>query len=103
MLARDTFSRFVAACGASVSLFTDADGTAQREALRRFHLATVIPVARLIEHELSERFETPDLKFVFDLYPADLAGRASAFQRLVSGGMSVEKAAAISGILTPEE
>ena len=102
MLARDTFGRLCAACGASESLFADRDGTAMREAWRRFHLATVLPVAGMIEHELSERFETP-VKFYFDMYPTDLAGRAMAFQRLVSGGMSVEKAASISGILTPEE
>ena len=39
------FSRMVAACGASVSLFSDADGTAQREALRRWHMGTVRPLA----------------------------------------------------------
>ena len=99
-LARDTFGRLCAACGASESLFVDRDGTAMREAWRRFHLATVLPVAGLLEHELSERFDTP-VSFNFDLYATDIVGRAMAFQRLVSGGMSVEKAAAISGILTP--
>ena len=39
-------ARMVAACGASVSLFSDADGTAQREALRRWHMDTVRPLAR---------------------------------------------------------
>ena len=101
-LARDTFGRLCAACGASESLFADRDGTAMREAWRRFHLATVLPVAGMIEHELSARFDEP-VKLHFDMYPTDLPGRASAFQRLVAGGMSVEKAAAISGILTPDE
>ena len=102
LLARDSFGRLCAACGASESLFVDRDGTAMREAWRRFHLATVLPVAGMIEHELSARFDEP-VKLHFDMYPTDLAGRASAFQRFVSGGMSVEKAAAISGILTPDE
>ena len=52
--------RMVAACGASVSLFTDADGTAQREAWRRWHLGTVQPLARLLAHELTLRLETDD-------------------------------------------
>ena len=44
-------SRMVAACGASVSLFIDADGTAQREAWRRWHLGTVQPLAKLLAHD----------------------------------------------------
>ena len=102
MLARDTFGRLVAACGGSESLFADRDGTAMREAWRRFHLATVLPVAGMIEHELSARFDEP-VKLHFDMYPTDLAGRAMAFQRFVAGGMSVEKAASISGVLTEDD
>ena len=34
---------------------------------------------------------------------ADLQGRARAFQSLVGGGMAVEKAAALSGLLQPDE
>ena len=56
-LANDTFARLTAACGASVSLFTDADGTAQREAWWRWHLSSVLPVAGLIETELSARID----------------------------------------------
>lgn len=101
-LAGDTFARLCAACGASVSLFTDADGTAQREAWRRWHLSTVLPVAGLIEAELSARFET-SIQLNFDMYATDLAGRAQAFQKLVAGGMEVEKAAAVSGVLMGDE
>ena len=43
-VARDAFARVLAACGTPPALFTDgADGTAQREALRRWHLGTVLP------------------------------------------------------------
>ena len=92
------FSRMVAACGASVSLFTDADGTAQREAWRRWHLGTVQPLAKLLAHELTMRLETP-VALRLDKYPTDLAGRASAFKALVTGGMDVAGAAAVSGLL----
>ena len=96
------FSRMVAACGASVSLFTDADGTAQREAWRRWHLGTVQPLARLLAHELTLRLETP-VTLKLDKYPTDLAGRAGAFKALVTGGMAPAEAAAVSGLLADDD
>ena len=96
------FSRMVAACGASVSLFSDADGTAQREAWRRWHLGTVQPLAKLLAHELTVRLETT-VTLRLDKYPTDLAGRASAFKTMVVGGMDVAKAAATSGLLIDDE
>ena len=63
-IARDSFARMLAACGTTVALFTDADGTSQRESLRRWHMSTVRPLARMLEHELSAKLETPvRLKF----------------------------------------
>ena len=100
-VAEDAFSRMVAACGASVSLFTDADGTAQREAWRRWHLGTVQPLAKLLGHELSLRLETT-VKLRLDKYPTDLAGRASAFKALVTGGMDMAEAVAVSGLLADD-
>ena len=95
------FSRMVAACGASVSLFTDADGTAQREAWRRWHLGTVQPLAKLLAYELTTRLETP-VTLKLDKYPTDLAGRASAFKALVGGGMDIAEAVAVAGLLTDD-
>ena len=96
--ARDSFARMVAACGSNVSLFSDADGTAQREALRRWHMGTVLPLARLVEHELTAKLETP-VSLRFDLHATDLAGRAGAFKGLVGGGMEIERALAVTGLL----
>ena len=79
-VAQQAFERTLAACGVPPSLFVDADGTAQREAVRRWHLGTVIPLA--------------------DSYPLDLAGRAQAFQKLVAGGMDIDRALAVSGLMT---
>lgn len=100
-VAQDAFSRMVAACGCNVSLFTDADGTAQREAWRRWHLGTVEPLAKLLAHELTVRLET-DVKLRLDKYPTDLAGRAQSFQKLVAGGVAVNEALAVSGLLADE-
>ena len=39
---RDAFEAVLAACGTPPSLFVDSDGTSQREAVRRWHLNTVL-------------------------------------------------------------
>ena len=97
-LADAAFSRMVAACGASVSLFTDSDGTAQREALRRWHMGTVRPLARLLEHELTLRLET-EVRLRFDPYSLDVQGRAAGFAKMIQGGVPIEQALAASGLL----
>ena len=98
---RDTFEAVLAATGTPPSLFTDADGTAQREAVRRWHLGTVLPLARLLEAELSDKLEAT-VRLAFDAYPLDLAGRAQAFQKLVAGGVSVTEALATAGLLADD-
>ena len=100
-LSNKAFMRMLAACGCSPALFDDSDGTAKREALRQWHLGTVIPLAHLLEHELSVQLGAP-VKLVFDNYPVDLAGRAQAFQKLVAGGMGVNDALATSGLLADD-
>ena len=98
---RDTFEAVLAATGTPPSLFTDADGTSQREAVRRWHLGTVLPLARILETELTAKLEA-DVRLRFDAYPKDLAGRASAFQKLVAGGVPVSEALATAGLLADD-
>ena len=101
-VSRDAFTRTLAACGIPPSLFTDdADGTAQREALRRWHMGTVVPMARLLEAELRDKLEA-DVRLRFDPYPLDIQGRAAGFAKMVAGGVSVEQALAASGLLAGE-
>ena len=100
-LADDGFARMLAACGCSPALFDDSDGTAKREALRQWHLGTVEPLAGLVAAELSAKLDTP-IRFRFDLYAVDLAGRAQAFQKLVAGGVAVNEALATSGLLADD-
>lgn len=101
-IADAAFARMLAACGCPPSLFVSDDGTAQREAVRRWHLGTVIPLARLLEHELTARLET-EVHLKFDSYPLDLTGRAQAFQKLVAGGVPVNDALVTSGLLAGDE
>ena len=94
----DAFGAVLGATGTPPSLYMDADGTAQREAVRRWHLGTVLPLARILEVELSAKLEA-ETRLRFDAYPLDLAGRAQAFQKLVAGGVGVNEALATSGLL----
>lgn len=97
-LRQDAFLAVLASCGCPPDLFAPADGTAQREALRRWHMGTVEPLARLLAVELTEKLDAP-VTLSFDSYAKDLAGRAQAFQKLVAGGVAVNEALAVSGLL----
>ena len=99
---QDAFAAVLAATGTPPSLFVDADGTAQREAVRRWHLGTVLPLARILEAELMAKLEA-GVRLRFDAYPLDLAGRAQAFQKLVAGGVAVTEALATSGLLASDD
>ena len=83
---RDTFEAVLAATGTPPALFTDADGTAQREGLRRWHLGTVQPLARVVAAELSAKLEG-SVGLSFDTYPLDVVGRAGALKRLIDAGV----------------
>ena len=100
-VAEASFARMLAACGSPPPLFLDSDGTSQREALRRWHLGTVRPLARQLEHELTMKLETP-VALRFDRYPLDLDGRAKAFKGLVASGVEVERALAMTGLLNDD-
>ena len=88
---RDAFEAVLAACGTPPSLFTDADGTSQREALRRWHLNTVLPLARLLEHELTAKLETP-IELKFDTYALDMVSRATVVAKLAQAGVPMATA-----------
>lgn len=95
-------SAVLSACGYAVQLEEDSDGTSQREAWRRYMHGTVSPLGRLVSVEAARIGLPVDIDFEA-LFASDIQGRARAFQSLVNGGMSLEAAAAASGILTPQE
>ena len=92
----------LAACGIPAALVLDSDGTAQREASRRWLSTGLQPVADLVSLELSAKLDTP-VSLNFDgLFLHDLVGRASAFQKLIAGGHAVNDALATSGLIASE-
>ena len=60
-VAQASFARMLAACGVPPALYdpmATATATAIKESLRLWHMGTVVPLARLLEHELSARLDT---------------------------------------------
>ena len=88
---KDAFEAVLAACGTPPSLFIDSDGTSQREAVRRWHLNLVLPLARLIEHELTAKLET-EVKLKFDSYALDMVSRATVVAKLAQAGVPMATA-----------
>ena len=91
----------LAACGVPPTLFVaNSDGTAQREAFRRFMHASLRPLARIIEAEARVKLDTPNLSLdLSELHAADVAGRARAFGQLVKAGVHAEDAAVNTGVV----
>ena len=97
-LRSDAANAVLAACGVPVALVSDADGTSQREAWRRFVMGALEPVAACLAGELSAKLETP-VSFGFgNLWAHDLAGRAQAFGALTDEKLSAAEARRVAGI-----
>ena len=100
---RDGVSRSIlAAAGVPPAMLGgNVNGTLLRESYRQFLHSTISPVARIMTGEFRLKLDTPELTLSFnDLMAGDIAGRARAFQSLVGGGMEIERAATLSGLLT---
>ena len=96
---KQAFASVLAACGVPPGMFeAGADGTSQREALRRWHLNVVMPLARILEHELTMKLET-EVRLRFDPYPIDLVSRATTIDKLVRAGIAQEDARKIAGLM----
>ena len=102
-LRSDSARDVLGACGIPAELATVADGTGAREGWRRFLHGTVAPLGRQVAAELALKLDMPGLALRFDdLYASDLSGRARAFQSMIGGGLPIEQAAALSGLVVPD-
>ena len=84
---------------ASGVVFTRWGGTpGQPYVGRRWHLGTVLPLARLLEHELSMKLESP-VRLKFDSYAMDMVSRATVVAKLTQAGVASGVALAAVGLL----
>ena len=94
----DAETSILAACGIPAGLVLDRDGTASREALRRFYTTTVEPKAGELAAELSRALETP-VSFSFrSSWAHDLVGRTNALKGMVEAGIPLADALRRSGL-----
>ena len=93
-----------ACCGLNPSIFESGTGTQARESYRQALFGTVAPIGRVIETELRNKLNDPGITIDWnELRAADIASRARAFQSMVGGGMDIAKAAALSGLMVPDD
>lgn len=102
-LAKLATDEVYAACGLNPAVFRSDGETAAREAYRQALFATVAPLGRLVAAELSAKLEAEITIDWTELRASDVASRARAFQSLVGGGMALEAAARVSGVLNQDE
>ena len=62
-------------------------------------MGSVEPPGTILEAEIETKPENPVRFYFRSAWAHDLQGRASSFQKLVAGGMDLEKAATISGVM----
>ena len=100
----DGHDALLAACGVPPQLFSGgAQANSAREALRQFLHLAISPVARVLEVEARTKLEAAVALDFTALHASDVQGRARSFKSLVDGGMSLQDAAAASGILIGED
>ena len=98
-LRQQSHDAILAAHGLGPALFSaDGAGTAQRESLRRWHMNVLVPTARLLEEELSEKLEV-SIRLRLDSYSRDQVGRAQTVSRLVAAGVSLDVALSAAGLM----
>ena len=87
------------ACGIPSGLLDpSADGTAQREAYRRWIMASVQPVADMVAEVAGEALDTEITVQFNSLHAQDITGRSNAMSKLVTAGMSLEDAQKLVGL-----
>ncbi len=86
-----------------MALLGDSDGGLLREGLRQFLHGTITPLSDIVGGQIAEVWEGGAPTFNFDrLFASDISGRARAFGTMVTAGMDIAKAAALSGLITDD-
>ena len=88
-----------AACGLNSALWDSNDSSSAREAWRLALFGVIAPLGKKVQAELQTKLDAAVSLQWTELRASDLSGRARAFQSLVSGGMEISQAAALSGLM----
>ena len=100
--ARMARSEALGALGLNESLFSAADSAALRESWRLALFSVIAPMGEIVQSELRAKLDPSVTLSWTELRASDLAGRARAFQSLVNGGMALDEATQVAGIMVTE-
>ena len=96
----DVSSREIySACGLNAAIWGAGDAASTREAWRLCLFGVLSPLGRLVEAELQDKLEDTVTLSWQELRASDLSGRARAFQSMVGGGMPVDQAVSVAGLM----
>ena len=84
-------------------MWAASDGTAAREAWRQALFGVIAPLGRILHAEIRAKIHDGISLSWDELRASDLSGRARAFQSMVTAGMDVSKAAALAGLMEPDD
>ena len=89
---QQAFLHTLASCGIAPDLAQHgANSQGQREAARRTHLNLILPLSKLLEHELREKLDD-SIRLRHEGYFGDLQGRASALKATVAATKEAKEA-----------
>ena len=91
-----------AACGFNAALWGGAQAASVREAWRLALFGVLSPLGRMVESELQDKLEDTVKLSWQELRASDLSGRARAFQSMVGGGMPVDQAVSVAGLMVED-
>ena len=91
----------LSAAGYPAALLLPGDGASKREALRQYNNFAAA-IARDLCAEISLKLHVAGCELVLPSIQ-DVASRSRSFAQLVAGGMDIERAASLSGLLLPDD
>ena len=98
-LQKATTSQVYAACGVSPALFdSSASAGGMRESWRQLRYATLNPLGKMVEAELSRKLETEIMLGWDALAASDVTGRARAYASLIAASMPAAEARRLTGL-----
>ena len=84
------------------ALWGGSQAASVREAWRLALFGVLSPLGKLVESEMKAKLDDDVSLTWTELRASDLSGRARAFQSMVGGGMPVDQAVAVAGLMVED-